>query len=78
MIHRRRRRPARVRRAAAERLYQQTDDFPYTDDTLDYVLKSIPPTTWKEARERAQVSGRPMRWVLLSLLSRYAKGAIPL
>jgi hypothetical protein len=72
---RRARRPARIRRAPAERLFRQTNDFPVADGH-DYVLKSIPREAWAKFTERAVVEQRSVRWILLTLIDRYSKGGI--
>lgn len=65
------------RRRVNERRYQQTDDYPINaPNGHDYVVKCIPETVWRKARERAQVQRRSIRWVLISLLEQYSKGQV--
>jgi len=67
-----------VKRVPAERLRAYSTDFPLSEDGHDYLVKSIPRDLWHAVSERAVVEQRSLRWILLTLLERYRKGAITL
>lgn len=43
-----------------------------------YILRSIDPELWNSVKARATAEGRPLRFVILSLLQLYATGQVKL
>lgn len=41
--------------------------------SLSYLLRDIPPKLWASAKRRAAKERRPLRWIILDLLTRYAE-----
>lgn len=63
----------------AEPPMKRTRDFPVdVADGVDYVIKGIPPAIWTPVNTRRKREGRSIRWIVLTLLDKYAKGDIPL
>ena len=42
-----------------------------------YILRKIDPELWDQFRERAQLEGHPMRWLLLRLITHYITHGLP-
>lgn len=43
-----------------------------------YILRTIDPDLWEQVKERADREGRPLRFVLLTLLAEYVKHGLRL
>ena len=74
-------RKARAAAAArsAEPPMRRSRDFPVdVEGGVDYVIKGIPPDTWKKVNTRRARTGQSVRWIVLTLLDRYAKGEMTL
>ena len=41
-----------------------------------YILRSIDPALWESVKARATAEGRPLRFIILSLLQLYATGKV--
>lgn len=39
----------------------------------NYILRNIDPRLWERVKARADAEGHPLRWVLLRLLTKYAR-----
>lgn len=63
----------------AEPPMRRSRDFPIdVADGVAYVIKGIPPAIWGPVNTRRTREGRSVRWIVLTLLDRYAKGDITL
>ena len=40
---------------------------------MNYLLRTIPDDLWIRVKRQAAKEGRPLRWIILKLLERYAK-----
>jgi len=42
-----------------------------------YILRNIDPDLWTRVKHRAESEGRPLRWIILTLLDHYARHGLP-
>jgi hypothetical protein len=77
-------RKARAQRDAAARArgeprMRRSRDYPVdVADGKDYVIKGISPALLTQVNTRRKRDGKSIRWVVLTLLTRYAEGVIKL
>ena len=43
---------------------------------MNYLLRKIPDDLWIRVKRRAAKEGRPLRWILVKLLERYASDGL--